>query len=60
MAKYNPQSHVIHYNIYKKRWYLIPRERYQEYWNNQPSEDDSTYYNSDKLCDITKKLGLDE
>lgn len=27
-------DYVLHYNHYTKLWNAIPRERYNEYWNN--------------------------
>ena len=34
----NLYDYVLHYNPYKDRWYAIPRDKYNEYWNSPDVE----------------------
>lgn len=34
----NLYNYVIHFNHYKELWYAIPREKYQEYWNDHKAD----------------------
>jgi hypothetical protein len=57
LKKINSHNYVIHYNQYTQLWHAIPRDVYQEYWNNDPKED-PRIITMGKLCDLLVALGI--
>ena len=48
-------DYVFHYNSHNKTWNAIPREKYNEYWNNNNTEGVLKSSNIKTLMELIEK-----
>lgn len=48
-------DYLFHYNHFTKTWYAIPRDKYNDYWNNQNTEGVLKSSNIKTLMELIQK-----